>query len=301
MTIYNQKDKNIRLTWFYLIGFLVFVIIIGWVFSQVLENSSILYGAVIFAVGMNLVSFWWSDKIVLTMNGAKAIERESNRNIYNLVENLCITAGLPVPKIYIIEDVSPNAFATGRNPENAVVALTTGLIEILDKQELEGVIAHELSHIGNRDILLGTVVTVLVGFIAILSDWFFRISFFGGLKNDNNKESGQLQLVITILAIVLAILAPIGAILMQLAISRKREYLADADGALLTRYPEGLASALEKLSGSPASLKKANKAMAHMYIVNPLKGKMAKGLTAKLFMTHPPIKERIAKLKGMDK
>jgi len=301
VTIYNQKDKNIRLTWFYLIGFLVFVIIIGWVFSQVLENSSILYGAVIFAVGMNLVSFWWSDKIVLTMNGAKAIERESNRNIYNLVENLCITAGLPVPKIYIIEDVSPNAFATGRNPENAVVALTTGLIEILDKQELEGVIAHELSHIGNRDILLGTVVTVLVGFIAILSDWFFRISFFGGLKNDNNKESGQLQLVITILAIVLAILAPIGAILMQLAISRKREYLADADGALLTRYPEGLASALEKLSGSPASLKKANKAMAHMYIVNPLKGKMAKGLTAKLFMTHPPIKERIAKLKGMDK
>ncbi len=300
MTIYNQKDKNIRLTWIYLVGFLVFVIVVGWVFSQALGNSSILYGAVIFAFIMNFVSYWWSDKIVLAMNGAKEIDRKNARDVYNLVENLCITAGLPVPKIYIIEDVSPNAFATGRNPEHAVVALTTGLLKILDKQELEGVIAHELSHIGNRDILLGTVVTVLVGFIAILSDWFFRISFFGGLKSDDNK-SGNAQLIITIVALVLAILAPIGAILMQLAISRKREYLADADGALLTRYPEGLASALEKLSGSSAVLKRINKSMAHMYIVNPLKGKAAKGFTARLFMTHPPIEERIAKLRTMDK
>jgi len=301
MTLYNQKDKNIRLTWFYLIGFLVFVIVVGWVFSQALGNSSILYGAVFFAFLMNFVSYWWSDKIVLTMNGAKETNRKSSREIYRLVENLCITAGLPVPKIYIIKDDSPNAFATGRNPEHAVIALTTGLITILEKNELEGVIAHELSHIGNRDILLGTVVTVLVGFIAILADWFFRISFFGGLGKSDDNKGGQAQLIITVIAIVLAILAPIGAVLMQLAISRKREYLADADAALLTRYPEGLASALEKLSGSPATLKRVNKSMAHMYIVNPLRGKMAKGLTARLFMTHPPIKERIAKLRATDK
>ncbi|MCK5080658.1 MAG: M48 family metallopeptidase [Candidatus Moranbacteria bacterium] len=300
MTLYNQKDKNICLTWFYLIGFLVFVIVVGWVFSQALGNSSILYGAIVFAVFMNFISYWWSDKIVLAMNGAKRIDRKNNREIYNLVENLCIIAGLPVPNIYIIGDASPNAFATGRNPEHAVIALTTGLIKILDRSELEGVIAHELSHIGNRDILLGTVVTVLVGFIAILADWFFRMSIFGRLGGDDNKSS-QIQLIFTLMAIVLAILAPIGAMLMQMAISRKREYLADADGALLTRYPEGLARALEKLSQSPVNLKRTNKSMAHMYIVNPLKGKKAKGFVTKLFMTHPPIEERIIKLKGMAK
>lgn len=300
VTLYNQKDKNIRLTWFYLVGFLVFVILVGWIFSQALGNSSILYGAVTFALVMNFVSFWWSDKIVLAMNGAKEISREDAREIYNLVENLCITAGLPVPKIYLIKDRSPNAFATGRNPEKAVIALTTGLVEILDKNELQGVIAHELSHIGNRDILLGTVVTVLVGFVAILADWFFRISFWGGLgKGSDNKGGGQAQMIFMILAIVLAVLAPIAAVLMQMAISRKREYLADADGALLTRYPEGLASALEKLSKSRVSLKKASKPMAHMYIVKPLKGKRAKGFMTKMFMTHPPIKERIAKLRKM--
>ncbi len=296
MTIYTQKDHNIRLTWLYLTGFLIFVIAVGWIFSQALGNSTILYGAVIFAILMNFISYWWSDKIVLAMNGAKEISRESNREIYNLLENLSITAGLPVPKIYIIEDSSPNAFATGRDPEHAVVALTTGLIEILDKPELEGVIAHELSHVGNRDILIGTVVTVLVGFIAILSDWFLRMSIFGGLGGNDNRDS-RAQLAFTVAALLLAILAPIGAILMQLAISRKREYLADADAVLLTRYPDGLASALEKLSQSGEGLKKASKPMAHMYIVNPLKGKNAKGFLAKMFMTHPPIEERIAKLR----
>ena len=298
MTLYNQKDHNIRLTWVYLVGFLIFVIAVGFVFSQALGNSAILYGAVIFAVLMNFISYWWSDKIVLKMNGAQEVKRESNREIYNLVENLCITAGLPVPKIYIIEDASPNAFATGRNPEHAVVALTTGLIEILDRSELEGVIAHELSHVGNRDILLGTVVTVLVGFIAILADLFLRISLFGGVRGGDGDDR-KLQLVFTVVALVLAILAPIGAVLMQMAISRKREYLADADGALLTRYPEGLASALEKLSKSGESLKKASKPMAHMYIVNPFKGKKAQGFLTKMFMTHPPIEERVAKLRAM--
>ena len=300
MTLYNQKDKNIRLTWIYLTGFLVFVIGVGWVFSQALGDSSILYGAVLFAFMMNFVSYWWSDKIVLAMNGAKEISREVNRDIYNLVENLCITAGLPVPKIYIIDDSSPNAFATGRDPEHAVVALTTGIVDILEKNELEGVIAHELSHIGNRDILLGSVITVLVGFVAILSDWFFRISFWGGLGRDNDRGGNQLQFIFIIAAIILAILAPIGAMLMQLAISRKREFLADADGALLTRYPEGLADALEKLSKFPEGLKRSNKSMAHMYIVNPLKGKQAKSFLAKAFMTHPPIEERISKLRGMN-
>ena len=299
MTLYNNKDHNIRLTWVYLFGFLIFVILVGWIFSQALGNSAILYGAVIFAFIMNFISYWWSDKIVLKMSGAKEISRDDNREIYNLVENLCITAGLPVPKIYIIEDPSPNAFATGRNPEHAVIALTTGLIEILEKNEIEGVIAHELSHIGNRDILLGTVVTVLVGFVAILADLFIRISFFGGARGGDGDDK-KVQLAFTLIAIVLAILAPIGAVLMQMAISRKREYFADADGALLTRYPEGLAGALEKLSQSPAKLKRTNKSMAHMYIVNPLKGKKAKGFLTRIFMTHPPIEERIAKLRKTD-
>lgn len=296
MTLYTQKDKNTRLTWAYLTGFLVFVIGIGWVFSQAMGNSYILYGAVIFAVVMNLISYWQSDKIVLAISGAKPVTREGALEIYNLVENLCITAGLPVPKIYIIPDSAPNAFATGRDAEHAVVALTSGIVEKLNKRQLEGVIAHELSHIGNRDILLGTVITVLVGFVALLSDWFLRWSFFGG-RDDDNK--GQVQMIMMIAALILAILAPIAAMLMQMAISRKREFLADADGALLTRFPDGLAEALEIISADSEVLEKANKATAHMYIVNPLKGKRGKGFVTKLFMTHPPIEERIKKLRGL--
>lgn len=296
-TLYTEQDKNTRLTWIYLTGFLVFVIGVGFVFARALGNSAILYGAVIFAVLMNFVSYWWSDKIVLAMSDAKEVTPENAKQLYRLVENLCITAGLPLPKIYIINDSAPNAFATGRNAEHAVVALTTGIIDKLEKTELEGVIAHELSHIGNKDILLGTVITVLVGFVALLSDWFLRWSFWGGRKSDD-REGGQLQLFFMIAALVLAILAPIAATMMQLAISRKREFLADASGALLTRYPEGLASALEKISSDQEVLEVANKATAHMYIVNPLKGKRGMGL-AKLFMTHPPIEERIQRLRGM--
>ena len=295
-TIYNQKDRNIRLTWAYLTGFLVFVIGVGWIFAQTMESPIILYLAIFFALGMNFISYWWSDKIVLGISGAQEVSKENARDIYNLVENLCITAGLPVPKIYVISDDSLNAFTTGRDPEHAVIALTTGIIEKLEKRELEGVIAHELSHIGNRDILLGTIITVLVGFIVLLSDWFLRWSIFGG--KDNDDGDGQAKLIITIAAVLLAILAPIAATLMQLAISRKREFLADANGALLTRFPEGLASALEKISADTEPLKAANKATAHMYIVNPLRGKHGKGL-AKLFLTHPPIEERIWRLREM--
>ena len=299
MTLYSNKDRNVRLTWIYLTGFLVFVIAVGWVFAQAMGNSSILYGAVIFAIVMNFVSYWWSDKIVLAMSGAKEVTHENAREIYHIVENLCITAGLPVPKIYIIDDPAPNAFATGRNPEHAVVALTTGILEKLEKRELEGVIAHELSHVGNRDILLSTVVTVLVGFVALLSDWFMRWSWLGGGRRDDERGGGQLQAIFTVVALVLAILAPIAATLMQLGISRKREFLADADGALLTRFPEGLASALAKISNDPHVLQTANKATAHMFIINPLRGRRFSGI-AKLFMTHPPVEERIKRLREMN-
>ena len=296
MTLYNQKDRNTRLTWLYITGFLIFVIGVGFVFSQVMENSLILYIAVAFSVVMSFGSYWWSDKIVLRMNKAREIKKADNRQIYNLVENLCITAGLPVPKIYIMDESSPNAFATGCDPQHGVICLTTGLIEKLEKSELQGVIAHELSHIGNKDILLSTVVVVMVGFITLLADWFMRWSIFGGRGRDSNRDSGQLQMILTIAAIVLSILAPIAAVLMQLAISRKREFLADADGALLTRYPEGLARALEKISADSKPLKTANKATAHLFIASPFRGKKV----SKFFQTHPPVKERVAKLRGME-
>lgn len=295
MTLYNQSDKNIRLTWAYITGFLIFVIAVGYVFAGAMGNSLILYIAVAFSIGMSFASYWWSDKIVLTMSSAKPIDHDANPEIYHLVENLCITAGLPVPRIYIIEDNSPNAFATGRDPEHGVVCLTTGLINKLEKIELEGVIAHELSHIGNRDILLSTVVVVLVGFVTLLADWFRSWAFFGGRSRDNDGENGQLRLILIIVAIILSILAPIAAVLMQFAISRKREFLADANGALLTRYPEGLARALLKISADPAPLKKANRATAHLFISNPFRGKKV----SKLFMTHPPIEERVKLLRGM--
>lgn len=291
-TIYNQSDKNTRLTWIYITGFLVFVIGVGYVFAGAMGNSAILYGAVIFSIIMSFGSYWWSDKIVLAMSGAKEVTHENGRDIYHLVENLCITAGLPTPKIYIIEDSAMNAFATGRDPEHGVICFTTGIIQRLEKVELEGVIAHELSHIGNRDILLSTVIVVLVGFVTLLADFFRHWAFFGGKSRDNDK--GQLGLILMIAAIALSILAPIAALLMQLAISRKREFLADADAALLTRYPEGLASALEKISGDTEPLEAANRATAHLYISNPFKGKKV----SKLFMTHPPIGDRIAALRG---
>jgi len=300
-TLYNQADKNTRLTWIYISGFLVFVILAGYVFAGAMGNSAILYGAVIFSIFMSFGSYWWSDKIVLAMSKAKFVTHENAREIYHLVENLCITAGLPVPKIYIIEDTAPNAFATGRDPEHAVIVLTTGIIQKLEKTELEGVIAHELSHIGNRDILLSTVVVVLVGFITLLADWFRNWAFWPA-RNASRSDAGggrdgdQLKIILMIVAIILSILAPIAAILMQLAISRKREFLADADGALLTRYPDGLARALEKISADPKPLTEANRATAHLYIVNPFKGKKI----SRLFSTHPPVEERIAALRGME-
>ena len=295
MTLYDQADKNTRLTRIYITGFLVFVIGVGYVFAGAMGNSGILYGAVIFSIVMSFGSYWWSDKIVLGMSKAKEVTHDEGREIYHLVENLCITAGLPTPKIYLIEDSAPNAFATGRDKEHGVICLTTGIIDKLEKAELEGVLAHELSHIGNRDILLSTIVVVLVGFITLMADWFRNWTIFGGRSRDNDREGGQLQMILMIVAIVLSILAPIAAMLMQLAISRKREFLADADAALLTRYPEGLARALEKISADSEPLESANRATAHLFIVNPFKGKKM----MKLFMTHPPVEERIAALRNL--
>jgi heat shock protein HtpX len=279
--------------------FFIFIMIVGYIFSYAMENSAILYFAVAFSVISSFISYWWSDKIVLAMSNAKEVKFEDNKELYRLVENLCITAGLPIPKIYIINDSAPNAFATGRDPKHAVIAVTTGLLNKLDRSELEGVIAHELSHIGNRDILLATVVTVLVGVIVLLADWFRRWTFWGGGRRKSEGKGGQILMII---AIILSILAPIFAYLMQFALSRKREFLADADGALLTRYPEGLARALEKISSDSNRLSVANRATAHMYIVSPLKeepSKRKKGFFAKAFLTHPPVEERIANLRGI--
>lgn len=303
-TLYNQSDLNKRKTWLLLSVFFVFIIIVGYVFGVIMESHVIIYFAVGLSVISSFVSYWWSDKIVLAMSDAKLVKFNDNKELYRVVENLCITAGLPVPKIYIINDTAPNAFATGRDPEHAVVAVTAGLLQKLDRSELEGVIAHELSHIGNRDILLATVVTVLVGVVVLLADWFRRWTFFGGARRRNNGKGGQLQIVIIIVAIILFILAPIFAYMMQFAISRKREFSADADGALLTRYPEGLARALEKISADTESLEVANRATAHLYISSPFEGKQdrrdKKSFFKKAFMTHPPVSERVAALRGME-
>ncbi|OGD66734.1 zinc metalloprotease HtpX [Candidatus Campbellbacteria bacterium RIFOXYC2_FULL_35_25] len=288
-TLYTHQDENVRKTWFLMIMFLVFVVLIGWAFSFSFDNPIILYVAIAFSLIMNFSSYWYSDKIALKISGAHVAEENQYKDLLNIVENLSITAGLPMPKVYVINDQSPNAFATGRNSENAAVAVTTGLLAILDRSELEGVIAHELSHIGNRDILLSTVVVVLVGFIALLADFFLRWSFWGRGGSNNDSGGGNSKLIMLVVGIVLSILAPIAVKLIQLAISRKREFLADASGALLTRYPEGLAGALEKISKSAIPLQRANRATAHMYISNPFSGKKV----SKFFMTHPPVEERI--------
>jgi len=295
-TLYTQQGQNIRKTWMLMTGFLILVIGLGFVISRIYNNPSILYFFVIFSVGMNIVSYWYSDKIALSMAHASPATREEYFDFYTIVENLAITAGLPMPKIYVIEDGSPNAFATGRDKNHAVIAVTTGLLSIMNKTELEGVIAHEMSHIGNRDMLVSTVAVVLVGFVSIVSDMLIRSTMFGGINRDNDREGGGLFMII---GIILSILAPIFATMLQLAISRKREYLADASGALLTRYPEGLASALEKIEQYGKPLQTQSSAIAHLYISNPLgSGNFAKK-TSNLFSTHPPIEERVKILRSM--
>ena len=297
-SIYKNADSNVRKTWLLLTGFLVFIIALGWLFSYLENSSAILYFAVILSVVMSFSSYWYSDKIVLSMYRAQPILHNQNPELYHIIENLCITAGLPVPKIYIIPEMQPNAFATGRDKNHAVVAVTQGLLNRLDKTELQGVLAHELSHIGNRDMLLSTVVAVLAGVVAMLANLFLRISFWGGGRRSNSDDN-KAGALLMVLGIVAAILAPIAASLVQLAISRKREFLADADGALLTRYPEGLASALEKISSDQSPMRITNDATSSLFIDSPYKGKQKTNWFTKMFMTHPPVEERIKALRDM--
>ena len=276
------------------------IIALGWFLSYYYQSPNILYFAVIFSVGMNFISYWTSDKIVLGLSRARPLEHDQNKELYHIVENLCITAGLPMPKIYILPETSPNAFATGRNAQHAALAVTQGLLDKLNKSELEGVIAHELSHIGNRDILLQTVIVVLVGLVSIASDVFLRARFSGMAgSRDDDRNNGQLGAIIMIVGLVFIILSPLIAQLMQLAISRKREYLADASGALLTRFPEGLANALEKISADQTPMRYTSNATAHLYISNPFKGKKKNSWLVKMFSTHPPIEERVKILREM--
>lgn len=295
-TLYTQKDKNIRKTWYLMIGFLVIVIAIGYGVSFFSGDPAFVYIAVVFALLMNIGSYWFSDKLVLSMTGAVPVTRNEAPELYNIVENLSITAGLPMPKIYVVHDPAPNAFATGRNPEHAVVAVTTGLLQILDRNELEGVMAHELSHVGNRDMLVMTVAVVLAGFVAIVADMLSRSLMFGG-----DRDRHPLFLIAAIAGIILT---PIAAQMIQMAISRKREYLADASAALLTRYPEGLASALEKISNHHAPMQRVSHATAHLFISDPLGAEGKRSIGQKLnnlFATHPPASDRIRILREMGK
>ncbi len=299
MTIYSEIAGNKRRSYLLIAVFVAVVTLMGWIFGQMTGSGN---GGVIFAFVIALFSaffsYYYSDKIVLAMSQAREVTLSSDTELYHIVENLCIATGLPKPRIYVIDDTAPNAFATGRDPKHAVVCVTTGLLQKLNKMELEGVIAHEMSHVQNYDMLVMTITVVLVGVISLLSDWILRWSFWGGgRRRSRDSEGGQLQLVFMLLGLALALLAPVIATLIRLAVSRQREYLADSSAALITRYPEGLASALEKISSDREPLEAANKATAHLYIVNPLKNH-ASSLN-NMFSTHPPIAERIKRLRAM--
>lgn len=296
--MYNQIAANKRNTWFLIILVSALIIGLSALFGYVKGadvTSSVIAGT-LFASIYSLVSYYFSDKVALAASGAKEIKKTDAPELWNLVENLCIANGQPMPRVYVIDDPAPNAFATGRDPKHAAIAYTTGILAILDKQELEGVTAHELSHVKNYDVRVMTVVVVLVGSIMLLSDIFLRSRIFGG-RNDRNNNVGA---ILAIIGFILAILSPIFAELIKLAISRSREYLADASGALLTRYPEGLATALEKISSVHQPLRNANHATAHLFISNPFgDNEKRRGWFSNLFSTHPPVEERIKRLRSM--
>lgn len=299
-TIYTNVSANKWRTTVIMTFFVVFVIGLGYVFSRALGINWIFPVAIVIASVQAFSSYWWSDKVALAISGAQEVQKRDAPELYRVVENLAITAGLPTPRVYIIEDAAPNAFATGRDPQHAAIAVTTGLLGKLTKPELEGVIAHEFSHVGNYDIRLSAVIVVLVGFVVLISDWFLHFSFWG-IGDDDNRDGGQLGVIMMVIGILLALLSPLFASLIQLAVSRKREFLADADGALLTRNPAGLADALEKITSDSAVFRHANKATAHLFIASPLKDEKgeSKGLFAGLFDTHPDPAERIKRLREM--
>jgi heat shock protein HtpX len=299
MLSYQQIASNKRKTNLLIAVFILIVIGLGYLFQQTFQNTTILYIAIIFSFGSAYLSYFYSDKIALRVSRAKPTSPAESPNLYAIVQKIAQAAALPPPKVYIIEDRALNAFATGRNPKNAAIAVTTGLLDKLSEPELEGVLAHEMAHIRNYDIRLSTVVAIMVGILTMLSDWFLTYSFFGGKEEDNSQ--GQFQKLFFILGIILALLSPIVAAIIQLSISRKREYLADASGAELTKDPNGLASALEKIGQNQRPMIEANKATAHLYFTNPLTFRDGKSnmMLAGLFNTHPRIEDRIAKLRAM--
>lgn len=301
MTIYNTIGSNKRKTWFMMAFFMLLFLGVSYVIGRSMGYGLSFVGIFLIISGiMNWISYYYSDKIVLSMSGAKPADPNRDRELIDIVENLSIGSGLPKPKVYIIQDQALNAFATGRDPKHAAVAATTGILQALSKSELEGVIGHELSHIKNYDTRLMSVVSILAGSLAILADFFMRGLLWGGIGG--NRDSRSPNAIFLVLGIIAAILAPIAATIIQLAISRRREFLADADGALLTRYPEGLARALEKISADKHMLKTASNATAHLFIENPFKtdtGRKTKSFLAGLFSTHPPVEERIKILRSM--
>jgi len=298
--MYEQIARNKWKSAALVVFFVVFIFVLTWVFEEVTGWGK---GGLVLALAVSLLmaagGYYASDKIVLAISRARPVTKEEFPYLYNVVEGLTIAAGIPAPRCYVIEDTAPNAFATGRDPKNAVICVTTGILQKLNRVELEGVVAHEMSHIKNYDVRLQTVVVVMAGIVALLSDWILRSFLWGGgrRRSRNDRGSGGAGAILIVVGLVLAVLAPFFAQIIQLAISRKREFLADASGAMLTRYPAGLASALRKISADTEPLEAANKATAHLYIVNPLKD--IKGAVNKLFSTHPPIEERIAALEKM--
>lgn len=300
MNIYSQISSNKWRTWLIIALFVLFITTLGFVFGKATGYGLSFAGIALIIAGiMSFGSYYFSDQLVLASVNAQPVSKREDPELYNIVENLAIGDGIPMPKVYMMDEDAPNAFATGRDPKHGIVVVTRGLREMMNKSELEGVLAHELSHVKNFDTRLMGIVAILVGFVAILADMFLRSLWWGGSRRDDNRDNGNAQMIFLILGIIFAILSPIAATLIQLAISRKREFLADASGALLTRYPEGLANALDKLRKDDRPTLGATNATAHLFISNPFEGKSAKTWFAGLFDTHPPLEERIKILRSM--
>lgn len=297
LNVYEQQDRNRLSSAIVVVGFVVFITAVAWLLAKALDYGLAMVGWALIVSGlMSFAGYWWSDKIILTLSGARPASKKKDYLFYSVVENLSLAAQIPLPKLYVIQDSAPNAFATGRDIKHAVICATTGLLDKLDRSELEGVVAHEMSHIRNYDTRLMSVVTVLVGMITLLADWLLRSRF--RQDDDRDRDGGAIFFFI---GIILALLSPLIAQIIQLAISRRREFLADASGVMLTRYPEGLIRALEKISGDKEPLEAANKATAHLYIVNPLKNTHGGiGWFANFFNTHPPVADRIKALRQME-
>jgi heat shock protein HtpX len=298
--VYEAIAGNKRRSWLLIFVFVLIIVGIAFVVGLYIDfGEYLMIPAFVFAALTSWASYYYSDRIVLSMSQARPVTHEQEPHLWNVVEGLSIAAGLPMPKLYIIEDTAPNAFATGRDPQHAALAVTRGLLEKLNRVELEGVVAHEMSHIQNYDIRFMTLVAVLVGTIVLLADWVLRSLWWGGGRRSSRRSSGGggASAILLVIGLAFLILSPIIAQLMQFALSRRREYLADASGAMLTRYPEGLASALEKIAADTEPLEVANKATAHLYIYNPLREHG--GRLNNLFSTHPPIEDRVARLRAM--